>query len=193
MPMTRSEAMFFTAGLVIGAAAGANYPLLKEKFGPLLAGAPGRRRVGLRRILCGDGQEGGREGGSRAGRHGRDETNRFPIRTAQQHRQGHDNLSRGHERWMIGLPAALSSLACSDRMTPFLADFHLQDLIKLTDEFAGALPVRSPSEEYRAASQSREAVVNDSPSTRHSWTAREQLKGHHGHRDQLSQPGPHSA
>ena len=39
MPMTRSEAMFFTAGLVIGAAAGANYPLLKEKLGPLLSGA----------------------------------------------------------------------------------------------------------------------------------------------------------
>jgi hypothetical protein len=39
MPMTRSEAMFFTAGLVIGAAAGANFPALKEKFGPLLSGA----------------------------------------------------------------------------------------------------------------------------------------------------------
>jgi hypothetical protein len=39
MPMTRSEAMFFTAGLVIGAAAGASYPALKEKFGPLLSGA----------------------------------------------------------------------------------------------------------------------------------------------------------
>jgi hypothetical protein len=39
MPMTRSEAMFFTAGLVIGATAGANYPLLKEKFGPLLSSA----------------------------------------------------------------------------------------------------------------------------------------------------------
>src|SRR5262249_11296743 len=30
---------FFTAGLVIGAAAGANFPALKEKFGPLLSGA----------------------------------------------------------------------------------------------------------------------------------------------------------
>ena len=39
MPMTRSEAMFFTAGLVIGATAGANLPALKEKFGPLLSGA----------------------------------------------------------------------------------------------------------------------------------------------------------
>jgi hypothetical protein len=39
MPMTRSEAMFFTAGLVIGATAGANFPALKEKFGPLLSGA----------------------------------------------------------------------------------------------------------------------------------------------------------
>lgn len=39
MPVTRSEAMFFTAGLVIGAAAGASFPILKEKFGPLLSGA----------------------------------------------------------------------------------------------------------------------------------------------------------
>ncbi len=39
MPMTRSEAMFFTAGLVIGAVAGANYPAMKEKFAPLLSGA----------------------------------------------------------------------------------------------------------------------------------------------------------
>lgn len=39
MPMTRSEAMYFTAGLVIGAAAGANFPLLKEKLGPLVSGA----------------------------------------------------------------------------------------------------------------------------------------------------------
>jgi len=31
--------MFFTAGLVIGATAGANLPALKEKFGPLLSGA----------------------------------------------------------------------------------------------------------------------------------------------------------
>ncbi len=39
MPVTRSEALFFTAGLVIGAAAGASFPILKEKFGPLLSGA----------------------------------------------------------------------------------------------------------------------------------------------------------
>jgi hypothetical protein len=39
MPMTRSEAMFFTAGLVIGAAASASFPHLKEKFGPLLSAA----------------------------------------------------------------------------------------------------------------------------------------------------------
>ncbi len=39
MPMTRSEAMYFAAGLVIGATAGANFPLLKEKFGPLVSGA----------------------------------------------------------------------------------------------------------------------------------------------------------
>jgi hypothetical protein len=31
--------MFFAAGAVIGAAAGANFPLLKEKFGPILAAA----------------------------------------------------------------------------------------------------------------------------------------------------------
>ena len=42
MPVTRSEAMFFTAGLVIGAAAGSNFPVLKEKFGPLLSGASRR-------------------------------------------------------------------------------------------------------------------------------------------------------
>ncbi|WP_165224124.1 hypothetical protein [Aquisphaera insulae] len=39
MPVTRSEALFFAAGLVVGATAGANYPLLKEKLGPLLSGA----------------------------------------------------------------------------------------------------------------------------------------------------------
>ena len=38
MPVTRSEAIFFTAGLVIGAAAGASFPILKEKLGPLLSG-----------------------------------------------------------------------------------------------------------------------------------------------------------
>jgi hypothetical protein len=39
MPVTKSEMMFFAAGAVFGAAAGANLPLLKEKFGPLLAAA----------------------------------------------------------------------------------------------------------------------------------------------------------
>jgi len=31
--------MFFAAGAALGAAVGANYPLLKEKFGPILAAA----------------------------------------------------------------------------------------------------------------------------------------------------------
>jgi hypothetical protein len=39
MPVTRSEMLFFAAGVAVGAAAGANFPLLKEKFGPLLAAA----------------------------------------------------------------------------------------------------------------------------------------------------------
>jgi gas vesicle protein len=39
MPVTRSEMMFFAAGAAVGAAAGANWPLLKEKLGPLLAAA----------------------------------------------------------------------------------------------------------------------------------------------------------
>jgi hypothetical protein len=39
MPVTKSEMMFFAAGAAIGAAAGANLPLLKEKFGPLIAAA----------------------------------------------------------------------------------------------------------------------------------------------------------
>ena len=39
MPVTRSEMMFFAAGAALGAVAGANYPLLKEKFGPILAAA----------------------------------------------------------------------------------------------------------------------------------------------------------
>jgi hypothetical protein len=37
MPVTKSEMMFFAAGAALGAAAGANFPLLKEKFGPVLA------------------------------------------------------------------------------------------------------------------------------------------------------------
>jgi hypothetical protein len=39
MPITKSEMMFFAAGAALGAAAGANFPLLKEKFGPMLAAA----------------------------------------------------------------------------------------------------------------------------------------------------------
>jgi hypothetical protein len=39
MPVTKSEMMFFAAGAALGAAAGANFPLLKEKFGPMLAAA----------------------------------------------------------------------------------------------------------------------------------------------------------
>jgi len=39
MPVTKSEMMFFAAGAALGAAVGANLPLLKEKFGPLVAAA----------------------------------------------------------------------------------------------------------------------------------------------------------
>lgn len=39
MPVTKSEMMFFAAGVALGAAAGANLPLLKEKFGPLISAA----------------------------------------------------------------------------------------------------------------------------------------------------------
>jgi hypothetical protein len=39
MPVTKSEMMFFAAGAVLGAAAGANLPLLKEKLGPLISAA----------------------------------------------------------------------------------------------------------------------------------------------------------
>jgi hypothetical protein len=39
MPVTKSEMLFFAAGAVVGAAAGANLPRLKEKFGPLIAAA----------------------------------------------------------------------------------------------------------------------------------------------------------
>jgi hypothetical protein len=39
MPVTKSEMMFFAAGAALGAAAGANLRLLKEKFGPLIAAA----------------------------------------------------------------------------------------------------------------------------------------------------------
>jgi len=39
MPVTKSEMMFFAVGAAVGAAAGANLPLLKEKFGPLVVAA----------------------------------------------------------------------------------------------------------------------------------------------------------
>jgi hypothetical protein len=39
MPITRSEVVFFAAGVAVGAAARGAYPQLKEKLGPLLAGA----------------------------------------------------------------------------------------------------------------------------------------------------------
>ena len=39
MPVTRSELLFFSAGLAAGALAHANYPKLKEALGPLMAGA----------------------------------------------------------------------------------------------------------------------------------------------------------
>ena len=43
MPVTKSEMMFFAAGVALGTVAGANLPFLKEKlaplFGALLAGA----------------------------------------------------------------------------------------------------------------------------------------------------------
>ena len=39
MPVTKSEMMFFAAGAALGAAAGANLPFLKEKFGPLIGAA----------------------------------------------------------------------------------------------------------------------------------------------------------
>ncbi len=39
MPITRSEAIFLAAGVAVGVAARSAYPQLKEKIGPLLAGA----------------------------------------------------------------------------------------------------------------------------------------------------------
>jgi hypothetical protein len=39
MPVTKSEMLFFAAGAAVGAAVGANYPLLKEKLGPIIAAA----------------------------------------------------------------------------------------------------------------------------------------------------------
>jgi hypothetical protein len=39
MPITRSEVIFFAAGVAAGVAARAAFPEFKEKVGPLLAGA----------------------------------------------------------------------------------------------------------------------------------------------------------
>ena len=51
MPMTRSEAMFFTAGLVIGATAGANYPpSRRSSVLSCLERSPGTARRSANRI-----------------------------------------------------------------------------------------------------------------------------------------------
>jgi hypothetical protein len=39
MPVTKSEMLFFAAGVAVGAAAGANLSRLKEKLGPIFAAA----------------------------------------------------------------------------------------------------------------------------------------------------------
>jgi hypothetical protein len=39
MPITRSEVIYLAAGVAVGAAARAIYPQVKEKLGPLVAGA----------------------------------------------------------------------------------------------------------------------------------------------------------
>jgi hypothetical protein len=39
MPLTRSEILYFAAGVAVGAAARSAYPIVKEKLGPLIAGA----------------------------------------------------------------------------------------------------------------------------------------------------------
>jgi hypothetical protein len=39
MPVTRSETLFFVAGVAAGAAARKAYPRLKEKYGPAVASA----------------------------------------------------------------------------------------------------------------------------------------------------------
>ena len=37
MPVTKSEMLFFAAGVAVGAAVGANFSRLKEKLGPMFA------------------------------------------------------------------------------------------------------------------------------------------------------------
>jgi hypothetical protein len=39
MPVTRSETLFFAAGVAAGALARRSYPVLKEKYGPVVASA----------------------------------------------------------------------------------------------------------------------------------------------------------
>jgi hypothetical protein len=39
MPVTKSEMLFFAAGVAVGAAGGANFSRLKEKLGPIFAAA----------------------------------------------------------------------------------------------------------------------------------------------------------
>ena len=57
MPVTKSEMMFFAAGAAVGAALGANLPLLKEKLGPMLAKTllrviPMTTAVVFRALIC---------------------------------------------------------------------------------------------------------------------------------------------
>jgi hypothetical protein len=39
MPVTKSEMLFFAAGVAVGAAVGTNFSRLKEKLGPIFAAA----------------------------------------------------------------------------------------------------------------------------------------------------------
>ena len=92
MPMTRSEAMFFTAGLVIGAAAGAELSRPERKVRTAALGCIGRRGGGLRRIVFRDGQEGRRKGRGRARRDGRDEAVRRDRGFAQWRGRSHRHV-----------------------------------------------------------------------------------------------------
>ena len=76
MPVTRSEMMFFAAGAALGAAAGANFPFLKEKFGPILAAALAGASSAVGDSYADLAKNCRREGRSRSGCHGRDEGNR---------------------------------------------------------------------------------------------------------------------
>jgi hypothetical protein len=50
--VTRSEILFFSAGVAAGALAHANYPKLKEALGPLMAGALGDRCAEVARTVA---------------------------------------------------------------------------------------------------------------------------------------------